>query len=456
MNGKLKNAPAQPAGLLVDSVWSTATTGVTVGLQMVEIMILSRVLSKELLGSYFLVTAFPEVVQGVLDLRLQEVMIKYLIGFIRSGEIERVSALVKVTWIVSAMTGILTVVIVAVTASLASAIVNGAASDRLMLLYAFGLFLGSLQGRSGAIIRAFNRFDLNFWIALVIAVLRLALVVAPVLLGFGLSGLIEGRVVAQCIGSVIIGTTSYLLLRARVPLDLWVPLGVLRPIWKEIVHFSFHLNLASIAKSLAQRADTIVVGTFMNPGGVAAYKVIGQLGRALYLISDPLTTAAYPRFVQLTSRGDVAGLNRMARRASVMVGLALIPALLVCTIFPGLLVHAFAGPQYIGSAWLLPLFMWTNVAGIVFFWTHPYLLSVGLPQYSSLANIIGRLAGILAFSGLVVSSSLPGAAIGSGLPAAFSTVVALWLISRLPRHGQSAPASHVTPHPKTISSEECS
>jgi O-antigen/teichoic acid export membrane protein len=244
----------------------------------------------------------------------------------------------------------------------------------------------------------------------------------------GLSGLIAGRVVSQCISSILIGGASFMLLRRRIPVDLKVPLSVLRPMWKELVHFSFHLNLASIAKSLGQKLDTIIIGALLNPSAVAAYKVVGQLGKAVYLISDPLMTAAYPRFVKLTSHGDVPGLNRLAVRASILVGLVLLPALIVSTFFHKQIIVAFAGAQYVSVSWLLPLFMWSNALAIVLFWTHPYLLSIGLPQYSSLANVVGRLAGVIVFALLVAFNSLSGAAIGSGLPGSFTVLVGVWLI----------------------------
>jgi O-antigen/teichoic acid export membrane protein len=426
------------SGFLADSVWSTATTGVTVGFQMLEIVVLSRALPKEALGAYFLVTAFPELVQGLLDLRLQEIMIKYLIGFMKAGEAGKANALVKLTWLVSAATGLLIILIVAGIAPLASALVGGAADRKLMLFYAFGLFLGSLQGRSGAILRALGRFDLNFWIAAAIAVLRFLLVVAPVLLILGLPGLIAGRVVAQCLSTIIVGTTSYLLLRSRIRIDFKAPISLLLPLWKELAHFAFHLNLASAAKSLAQRFDTILVGAFLSPGTVAAYKVVGQLGRAIYLVSDPLMTAAYPQFVQLACSGQFCALNRLARRSSFTVAATLVPVLFLFTFLHRPLVRAFAGSQYLGSSWLLPLFAWSNVFAIVLFWTHPYLLSVGLPQYSSFANIAGRLGGLAVFGALLAIAQLPGAAIGSGLPQFCTAIAGLWFICRF-IHRRSAP-----------------
>jgi O-antigen/teichoic acid export membrane protein len=426
-------------GLFRDGLWSTATTAVTVALQMAEIVVLSRILPTEILGAYFLVTAFPELIQGLLDLRLQEVMIKYLIGFIHAGDIQKASALVKVTWLVSAAAGLAIILIVAVVAPLASALVGGAADKKLMVLFAFGLFLGSLQGRSGAILRALGRFDLNFWIAAAIAVLRFGLVVAPVLFKLGLPGLIGGRVVAQCIASLIVGVTSYLLLRSRMAVDFSAPISVLRPMWKELTHFAFHLNLASVAKSLAQRMDTILVGALLNPSAVAAYKVVGQLGKAMFLISDPLMTAAYPRFVRLISLGDVQGLNRLARRSTFALAAVLLPILLLFTFFPGPLLHAFAGSKYEGLSWLLPLFMWSNVLAIVFFWVHPYLLSLGLPQIVSLSNIVGRLAGLATFGALLAFWAIPGAAIGSALPQCFTVATALYSIWRFNRTRREQP-----------------
>src|SRR5262249_18290517 len=116
----------------------------------------------------------------------------------------------------------------------------------------------------------------------------------------------------------------------------------------------------------------------------------------------------------------------------------------------------FAGSGYVASAWLLPLFMWTNVPSIIFFWTHPYLLSIGLPQYSSFANIVGRIVGIAVFSALLVFSSLPGAAIGSGLPACFATALALWFIGRFARGAGAALRMPRSALSETVSSGKCS
>ena len=420
-------------GLFRDSIWSTATTGATVGFQMAEIMILSRVLPKGVLGSYFLIIAFPEMVQGLLDLRLQEIMIKYLVGFINSGETAKVNALIKLTWGFSVVAGLLVLLIVGCTCSFASSLVSIAADKHLMLLYAVGLLVVSLQGRSGAIIRALGRFDANFFIGAANAVCRLALVAVPALLGYGLPGVVAGIVVAQFLNSTTTGLTSLLLLRKLVPLNFRVPVSVLRPMWRELAHFAFHLNLASASKTLAQRLDTLLVGALLNPSAVAAYKVVGQLSKALYLISDPLATAAYPRFVQLVAAGDLKQLNRLAWRSSLTVALVLAPVILGCALLHQPLLALFAGAQYKSVSWLLPFFMLSNAAGIILFWTHSYLLSIGRPQYASVANIVGRLIGLGLFAVLLATSSLFGAAIGSGIPACLSVLVSVWFIFKFLR-----------------------
>lgn len=425
----------QTGSFLRDSAWSTVTTGATIGFQMLEIIILSRALSQPALGVYFLVTAFPELIQGLLDLRLQEVMIKYLISFIKSGDANRINALIKVTWLVSVAAGGLLLFIVAVTATFASSLLGVDSGRGLMLLYSVGLFSVSLQGRSGAIIRALGRFELNFWVALSVALVRFLVVVAAVSANWGVTGVIAGRVVGQFVSTAIVGTASLLLLRTRVKLDFSVPLSVLRPLWRELAMFSFHLNLASIAKGLTQKLDTILVGAFLNPSAVAAYKVVGQFGRAIYLLSDPLTTAAYPRFVALVSGGKLAEVNSLARRASWLVGLLLAPVLLISTIFSSQLVTLFAGPQYSAHGWLLPLFMWSCAPAVVLFWTHPYLLSIGWAHASAYANLVGRVAGILVLAALLSAYSLAGAAIGSGLPACLTVAAGLWYVRKRSRQG---------------------
>src|SRR4051812_33917875 len=79
-------------GFVKDSTWAFAASGTTLGLYSVEIMLLSRYFSKTTLGIYFLVLSIPELVQQVLDVRADEIMVRYLPVFAGDGQRRRALA----------------------------------------------------------------------------------------------------------------------------------------------------------------------------------------------------------------------------------------------------------------------------------------------------------------------------------------------------------------------------
>jgi O-antigen/teichoic acid export membrane protein len=173
---------------------------------------------------------------------------------------------------------------------------------------------------------------------------------------------------------------------------------------------------------------------------------VGQFGKALYLISDPLMTAAYPRFVSLVSSGRTKEALRLCLKSSSALFALFIPLLLLFAVFDRQLIMAFAGEKYVFFSYLLPWFVISFAPGIILFWTHPLILSLGIPQLSSTCNVVGRLVGQLLFAWLVFAHGLIGAALGSGIAACLTVLLSVGMIWRhLRKNHDSLQSTEVSP-----------
>lgn len=415
--------------LFKDSSWTIGNNLISNGLYLVEMMLLTRYLPPQLLGIYFLIISFPELIQQILDIRVKELMIRYLSLFIGQNEPRKALSLIKMLWFWDVGIAMSALLIVALFSQIASNVILGESGfASLMILYSLGMFFGSLDSASGPILRVFGRFDLAFWAGAFISLSSIISVSFVVFFDGGLKGLIFSKVFVSILSTVALGILSLRMIRQKLGTDFFVPLNELQDYKREMLGFAFHINVSSTIKALTAKLDVIIVGVLLGSTSVAIYKVSTQLAKTLYLLNDPLGTAIYPRFSLLSAQGKVDRINALVKR--VMVGLSIGAGLLI--IFTYILreqiVGAYAGEDYIQSAMIFVVASWGIVPGIILFWVKPYLLSLDLAYIRTKSIFVGNLMAIIIFCILTLSFGLMGAVIGFGLISSLAVMLSLFLI----------------------------
>ena len=370
--------PTDIRRLMEDSSWGFASTIVSLGLQLAETVILARFLGADVFGMFVLITAYPEVVLQLMDSRVREAMTRYLMVFLVREQKAQAVALVKLLWMLDAATGLSAFLLVWLTATLAVRWWNlDAATQPLIVIYALGLFLGSLDTASGSVLRVFDRFDLAFRLGSAGSLARFALVAAAVLWGESLNAVVWARTLAELIVTTLQGAACYFLLKQHLWAYRHSPLSALRGRIREIAGFAFHTNLAATTKAVASKLDVLILGLFWSPGVVGVYKIASRFAGLLLLVSDPISPAILPNFSRRFAASGSGGLVQLAVHVARVVGpLAALSGVVYAVVAPRIL-SLTVGESFQPAVEPLRIMLAGMTSLAAFFWVRPFILSVG-------------------------------------------------------------------------------
>ncbi|MEP7355760.1 MAG: oligosaccharide flippase family protein [Anaerolineales bacterium] len=422
------------------SSWTILASATTASLFLLEVMLLARYLPPELLGAYFLIISFPELVQLILDVRVRELMTRYVALFLARGEPGRTVAVIKLLWLADVTIALLAlIVMVGLSRPAAVALFGRPDYAPLMMVYSLGLFFDSLDSASGALLRVLDRFDLAFWGGLASSLGRLGLIVGVVVARGPLGWLIAARAAALVLDTLLLGALS---LREGWKLlgpHYRAPLRDLAEFRGEIFRFAFHINISSTARALATKLDVVVVGLLLTPAAVAVYKLATQFAKTPTVFTDALSTALYPQFARLAGQRDPARIGALVRRLTVLMAALIVPAGLALVWLREPLVRAFAGAGYSGYATLFVLAAGSTLLAAVGLWVRPYLLSSGLGRVLTLSHVGSLGVGMLVLVALTRPYGVVGAVIGYAVMSGLIVPLGLLQLARRPRPAAGAP-----------------
>lgn len=419
--------------LATNSIWSIAATGVRALAVLAETVLLTRFLTPTQLGVFLLVLAFPEAVQQVLDFRVTDATIRYLGEFVERAQPRYAVALLKLLWLVDVAVGAIAFGLVAGTAWLvAPHLLQGNASWSLIVIYAFGVFIGTLDTASGAVMRVLDQFGLAFLVGGLADVVRVLGVAAALSAGAGLTGLVWTRVAVIALTTVLLAAGALWASRSFIKGELAAPVSLLRPRLREITHFLVGTNLIGVIRALSTKLDVILIGFLLTPAAVAVYKVALQFARLPLLLSDALYIAVYPQFAR-----EVAGANRLddakalGAQLSRWLLLAAIPATAVGIAFSEPLIELVAGEDFGAAAAPFRVILLGIMPWLVVFWTPALILSMGRARTLMMFGLVSVVAQFAVLVAAVPFWGASGAA--AGVASAYLVAFALhvWYVRRL-------------------------
>lgn len=407
-----------------NSSWSIAGTFVVAAGTFAETIILGRYLGAANYGVYLLVLAFPEVVQFFLDFRTREAMTRFLGGSLERADAPRAVAVVKLLWIVDFGVVVTALLIVVVTAPIVAPHLTGnPEAPHLMKIYAIALLLGGLDATAGAVLRVFDRFRLAFLASVSSFALRLMIVIELVDRGSGLEGLVWGRVAAELVTTLIVGTAAFMMLKKALWSHRGAPLSALRGLRREILHFLVHMNLQGSLRAVATKLDVLCVGVLAGPGAVGLYKVAVQLGSSPLLFADPLFIAVYPLFSRWQAAGRAADIRSVGRKSSITLAAIAVPTVAVLVIGSEQLLTFLFGPDFAAAALPMTIVLVGVLPSVLFFWGRAAILALGDARKATMIVTTATIAQFAALFALTPVWGATGAAVGFALTSVVSVVM---------------------------------
>ncbi len=293
-----------------------------------------------------------------------------------------------------------------------------------LLFIGIGLIVfHSLLEYNRVIFQSFEKIQFESSLRIIERIIRLILTIGFVVVGFGVAGALIGYTISYAI-SVIIGSL-YIYLKMfrghdREPVETGLA--------KKIIKYSGPLAVTHSAHSLEHRVDTILVGYFIGPVGVAYYTIGNQV---VQFIETPMAALGFtlsPTFSSQKASGNPETAARIYEIAITQGLLLYIPAAAGLVVVSEPLINLIFGSSYSGAVPVLQVF-----AAFVVLQSITKITSHGL-DYLGRARVRAIVKGVTAILNVVLNLLLipmmgvVGAAIATVSTFAIYTFASVYII----------------------------
>ena len=347
-----------------------------------EMIILARMLGLELFGLLTLVIAYVKIVNSLLDFRVWESVVKYVGEFMEKNETGHALSMIKFSYMVDAVMGIVAFLGCILLADFANDVfIKSPEGFELILIFSFSLLVATVNSTSQALFRVFDRFKTIVFVQLAKSILKLTSVVVVLYLGYGLRGVLVAYVAVSFFEFMLTQVMVDRILKGK-GLHRWffAKIGILSCRMREIIWFlvntSFDATL-SIAKE--ERISVLVLGYFFDSGAAGLYKIARSVIKVINRITDPLHEVIFPKLVSLSTSNLHERLVRIIKFSVRTLLKVLVPVLLVIFLFAEKFIGMVFGDQYVSASNTMRVLAIAVLFSGLTFWLHPLLLAVGRP-----------------------------------------------------------------------------
>ncbi|MGH7908774.1 MAG: lipopolysaccharide biosynthesis protein, partial [Thermodesulfobacteriota bacterium] len=161
------------------------------GFAAIQTVILARLLGVDNYGLLALIIAYVDVLNNFFDFRVWETATKYIGTFWTNREREKTLSMIKLSYIIDILSGILAFIIAILTAKIASSyLIHSPNAYTLVWIYSLSLLIDTANSTSDAILRVFDRFKRIAFVSSFISLFKLILVVLFLYFGMGINGVL--------------------------------------------------------------------------------------------------------------------------------------------------------------------------------------------------------------------------------------------------------------------------
>lgn len=338
----------------------------------------ARTLGPERYGILALIITYGLVINGLASFQSWKALVRYGARCLERGRREDFRSLMKFGLVLDlggsflgTVTGVAGVVILGR--------IRGWDQETVFLaaLYSGSILFHSC-GTPLAVLRLFDRFDLNAAQLAGAAMVRMGAVIALAVSRAGLRAFVWAWFLTEIFGyllTILWGWREYR--RRRFGSVLRAPLqgipakftGIWRFVWSTNFQFSLKLGVKEL--------DVLVVGGLLGPAAAGVYKIAKQFTRIMDRFTDPLNQSVYPALAKSWVRKDYSGFRKLMIRPALALAVV---GVLVWTVFlaagPRILILTVGG-RYAGAYFPILVLMAGMLVAAATFPLEPALLAMG-------------------------------------------------------------------------------
>ena len=391
---------------------AAAGTYLSIALGFAGSVVAARLFSTEMLGLFALVMASTGFFQALLDLTIEEALIKYGFRYIAQENWGRLRRLFRRAFAFKVAGAVLGGVALLVLAACAKPVFGHA---ELQLPLAIGAAIPLLQAPEGIAVVPLvlrGRYDVRGAFLALSMALRLAAIAVGA--SHGLAWTIAAIAVAQAVGSLSVGVVGWWAF-GRFPKAPVRPLGEDA---REIVRFVVQSSGATGAVSLRSTLTPIVLGIASTPTQVGYFRVAQSPQQGFNAVSAPIRLVMLTEQTRDWERGDRARVFAGIRRYTLLAALGsavLLPLLLV---FMPELIRLIFEAKNLGAVTAARIVVIAGAVQFVVGWSKTFAVTAGRPQWRiwthgietavllPLAIVLGWQWGATGAAGAVLASSI--------------------------------------------------
>jgi O-antigen/teichoic acid export membrane protein len=371
-----------------------------------------HVFSTETFGLYALVLAATAFVQSLLDLTVEEALVKFGFRYSERGDWGRLRRLFESAIKFKLAGGVLATLLLLGLAPAANALLNKSGLTTPLLIAAFLPLAQCTENVGGVAIILRGRYDIRSFFLFVSMALRFTAiaVAAP----HGLTPTIAAIVAAQVVATTAISVAGWIAYR-RFPQAASIPLGEER---RDILSFVWQSTVATAVISLTAPLSLLVLGRVASTRQVAFFRAAMSPQQAFAIVSAParliLLTEQTRDWERGTRQAVFAGIKRYMLGMAV-VAAVILPPLLVFT--PELAKLLFSAKN-VGAVDATRIMILAGALRMIYGWTKSFPVSIGRPALRiwthglemlvlvPLAGVLGAEWGATGAAGAVLASSI--------------------------------------------------
>ena len=399
--------------ILSNSSWLIGDKTLSSVFSALQAIVVARILGVEQYGLLVLVMSYIDLLNQFIDFRVWETAIKYIGMFWDKYELEKTRSIIKLLYLIDFVSGIVACLISIATAKIISQyIIHTPEAYKYIWIYSLNLLIGTSSSTSIAILRIFNRYKIIAVVRSSQYLIRMIIVISMLLLGFGISGVIFGLVIASLFGVIL---RTYVVMRTLNEHNLgnwWKSsIRLINDQFKGIFWYIANTNLSATIKMGQDRFfGMLILGYFSGKDAVAFYKIAASAATIISFLIVPLYEAIYPEFVKLKSQDVLGGIKALINSVIITYVKISIPVTLIVIFFSNIIITIAFGKNYLPASNALRIIAIASIIDGLTFWITPVLLTIEKPGMRTVISLISTSSYLILLIALVPSYSFIGAA----------------------------------------------
>jgi O-antigen/teichoic acid export membrane protein len=396
-----------------------------------------HVFSTRTFGLYALVLAATAFVQSLLDLTVEEALVKYGFRYTERGDWGRLRRLFVSAIKFKLAGGLLATVLLLALAPAADALLNKSGLTTPLLIAAFLPLAQCTENVGGVAIILRGRYDVRAFFLFVSMALRFAAI--AVAASHGLTATVSAIVVAQVVATAAVSVAGWVAYH-RFPQAAAVPLGEER---RGILSFVWQSTLATAVTSMTAPLSLLVLGRVATARQVTFFRAAMSPQQAFAVVSSPARLILLTEQTRDWERGTrnvvFEGVRRYMRGMAAAAVVIVVPLL----VFTPELAKLLFSAKNVGAVDATRIMIIAGALRMVYGWTKSFPVSIGRPALRIWTHGLE----LIVLIPLVAVLGAEWGATGAAFAVLISSVVfcAAWTVLFLRIEREPAPAPKATP-----------